>query len=123
MTNITPRVKKPKKQLTPELVDEYELIVAEIKRLDDRKQELRTVIVGSLEPGSYNAGSCTIDVAETRTLDKKTFSKDFPPADFPELYEMTPSTGAVKEAFSKSDREEYFTKNLRLTVKRIKKED
>jgi hypothetical protein len=106
-----------KSLITPELIENYDNLQTEIKRLEAEKDKIQAIIKRELEPGNYDAGNYTIDLTETiGTLNKPIFMRDYPEDEFPELYESVPSTEAIKRAFG-DDRAEFYTPSLRLSIK------
>lgn len=109
--------KKQEEALAETDIAEYNDIQNEIKRLTERKNQLSIKIKTQIKPGNYSTDDYIIDLTQTiGTLNAPIFLRDFPASEFPELYEQTPSTEAIKLALGE-DRKEYYTPTLRLSIK------
>jgi hypothetical protein len=110
--------------LTDEDIARYEALKAKIDQLTAEKERLAALIKANLEPGKYKAESdgVTYSVAlvesMTSAFNRGEFEMDFPADDFPDLYELSPSSEKIKVALG-DDRKVYYGTTVRLTVSKL----
>ena len=80
----------------------------QVETLTQQRDQVKAAIL-TLVPGpdTYAAGPLTVQVTQSHTLDKKAIAAKYPAAEYPELYEQTVSTTAVKKHLSPVDLEAF----------------
>ena len=75
------------------------LLQDEIKQRADEVDTLKATILNQWPVGTYTAGELSVSVRPgARTINPSRFAKQFPPADYPDLYKLSPdSTKARKQ--------------------------
>lgn len=96
-----------------ELANARATIEAEEKVL---KAQIRDLVPG---PDTYTAGTATITVAANRRLALDKVAADYPAAEHPYLYDLTPDTKKVRAKLSPADVDRYMVPvgEDRITVK------
>ena len=83
---------------------------AEIADRQTQIDDLKSGIIEAYPAGSYPAGDLTIQVrAGARRLDARALEKQFPAADYPQLYRQSLDTKAVRAGFAPTALERYTT--------------
>lgn len=106
-------------------VARYEYLKSKIDQLTAEKERLGALIKNNLEPGKYKAVhegvtySVSLVESMTSAFDSAGFRADFPSDDFPEMYELAPSSERIKAALG-DDRKVYYGTTVRLTVSALK---
>lgn len=111
--------------LTDADIARYEKLKTKIDQLTAEKERLGALIKSNLEPGKYKAEnegvtySVSIVESMTSAFNRAEFQQDFPSDDFPDMYELAPSSERIKAALG-DDRKIYYGTTVRLTVSALK---
>lgn len=113
--------KTTKLAVTPEDIAKYDEIQKQIAKLTEQKEALRKLILGNFEPDKYIVGAgdhaYNVDITIVRgQINAKLFERDFPYAEFKELYKHVPDSGDVLEELG-DDALKYFGTTQRLSIK------
>lgn len=111
-------------KVTPDEVELYYELDKQIKDLTKQQNALKERIKKDFPPSDkpvvvdYNGETYIVNNAKTiGTLNKPLFIREYPPEDFPELYEAVPSTDKIKDAFEDS-RADLYTSGSRLSIQK-----
>lgn len=105
-------------------VARYFELKEKIDELTAEKERLGALIKNNLDTGNYKAefegDTYSIALVESMTsaFARADFEADFPRADFPDMYELVPSSEKIKIVLG-DDRKEYYGSTVRLTVKKL----